>query len=186
MHRLARIIDMLVRGMQKSINVVGRWSAFLLMVIVTIVTYEVIMRYVFVAPTVWVHETSQFMFATYLLVGGCFASLHNSHLRMDLLYNKVRPRIRAFTELFGWLLMFALAYVMIVNGWGIALRSYASQEVSISSWGPVYWPIKLAIPIFVSLLLLQEMTMLPRFIRTAITGKEPAEGAQKRTRLVDG
>ncbi len=180
-----RIIDQAVRGMQKFINTIGTWAAFLLMVIVAIVTYEVFMRYVFVAPTIWVHEASQFMFGTYLLVGGCFASLHNSHLRMDLIYNRVTPRTRAILDLIGWLLMFALVYVMIVNGWGIMLRSHAVGEVTYSSWRPVLWPIKLAIPVFAFLLLLQELTFLPRFIRTAITGKEP-EGAMKRARLVDG
>lgn len=62
--------------------------------------FEVVARYIFNAPTIWVHQASFLMFGMQYLLAGAFAYLHGDHVRVDVLYVKLPKRGQAGADVF--------------------------------------------------------------------------------------
>ena len=59
-----------------------------------ILIQEVILRYVFNAPTIWAHETTIFLCALAFVYGGLYCTARDSHIRVVLIYDAVGPGTR--------------------------------------------------------------------------------------------
>lgn len=55
---------------------------------------EVLLRYLFNAPTVWAHETVIFLNACAFVFGGLYVVARNAHIRVVLIYDTLAPRLR--------------------------------------------------------------------------------------------
>lgn len=111
---------------------------------VLILMNEVILRYVFNAPTIWAHETTIFLCGMAFIYGGLYCTARNSHIRVVLIYDVIPPRIRrifdiiisivcaAASAMFAW-----AAYTMVLRA---AFRPDGSirLERSGSAWDPIY------------------------------------------------
>ena len=91
------------RVLEKAINGAVEGSGFLagciLLVMAFITGYEVIVRYVFNAPTHWTLDLS-----IYLLIWFTYASIPslqkaNRHVRVDLIVSRFSPRIQALWDI---------------------------------------------------------------------------------------
>ena len=51
-----------------------------------ILFYEVIQRYVFNSPTIWVYELCGILYGIFFLLGGAYAQLYEAHIRVDCVY----------------------------------------------------------------------------------------------------
>ena len=60
-----------------------------------ILLYSAISRYCFDAPVIWGVEMAQFTMVVYYILGGGFALLTNSHVRMDVFYGRWKWRKQA-------------------------------------------------------------------------------------------
>lgn len=69
----------------------GNRIALLFGIAVLITAYEVVMRYVFSAPTTWVHELATAMSAFAFAFGGPYAMLKDAHMRISTLYDRPGP-----------------------------------------------------------------------------------------------
>ncbi|MDD7911467.1 MULTISPECIES: TRAP transporter small permease subunit [Pseudovibrio] len=73
---------------------VGLVFAIGIVISALILFWEVIMRYVFNAPTVWAHETVVFLNASAFIFGGLYAASLNKHIRVVLFYDNLSPWLR--------------------------------------------------------------------------------------------
>jgi TRAP-type mannitol/chloroaromatic compound transport system permease small subunit len=138
------------------------------------ILYEVISRGVFNEGSVWVNEASVYgSSAVYLLVGG-YAMLHRRHVRIDMLFGVLSPRVIRILDLiaFPFLLMYALA--LIVVGGQFAWASFLQSEGTGTPWNPAIWPVKACIPLAGVLLLLQGLANLARDVGLVAPAKESA------------
>jgi len=78
----------------RVINAGGGVFALLLVLSAGILIFEIVMRYVFNAPTIWAHETVIFLSGASFVYGGLYAVVRNQHIRIVLIYNQLPPRIR--------------------------------------------------------------------------------------------
>lgn len=85
----------------------GMVSGLGILVMGLILTYEVFVRYVFNAPTIWVQETSIYLYMWTMLAAGSYTLQKRKHVHVDLLVERLpaRPRavLEAITDLFGTL-----------------------------------------------------------------------------------
>lgn len=98
----------------------GNGISTLFGVAVLITSYEVVMRYVFSAPTTWVHELATAMSAFAFAYGGPYAMLRDAHMRISTLYD--RPgRVRRVG-----VVTTAVAGVIYLGGlmYGFAVKAY--------------------------------------------------------------
>lgn len=124
--------------------------------------YEIVMRYAFNSPTIWVHETASFIGGTLFVLGGSYALATNRHVRVVLLYDVVsettRKVLNVFHHLMGMLfsaLMVYASYHMTKSAWYTPWGDLR-PETSGSAWDPAFPAyIKLFILIIFSIMFLQ-------------------------------
>ena len=115
-------------------------GAFLLITASTF--YEVVARYVFNAPTIWVHETTTALTALCFAFGGAYCLGTNRHIRVVLLYDAVSPRVRYMLDIAISLVGAAACALMAWAAWSFAYKAFFMPtgqmhlETSGSAWNP--------------------------------------------------
>lgn len=104
--------------------------------------FEVVMRYIFNTPTIWVHEASYLLLGMQYLLAGGFALLHGSHVRVDVVYNYLPPRGRVGMDIFTSMFFFMFALVLVLTSWTYFSNAYSMGETTVETWGIQYWPVK--------------------------------------------
>lgn len=148
MTRLFRIID----GVN---DWVGWLLGFQILLVVGVVVWEVVARYVFNAPTLWANETMVYVTAVAYLLGGGYALLHRRHVIVDVVYARLSPAARTWLDAATFFFFALYLGAMIWAGWLFAWDSMKLGETSGTPWNPPIWPVKLAIPLAAALVLVQ-------------------------------
>ncbi|KKN26515.1 hypothetical protein LCGC14_0874000 [marine sediment metagenome] len=122
--------------------------------------FEVIMRYLFNQPTVWVHEASFLLLGMQYVLAGGFALLHGAHVRVDVVYNLLPVRGRVGMDIFTSMFFFVFAFVLMTTSWTFFENSYSMNETTVETWGIEYWPVKGMMLLGSALLLLAGISKL--------------------------
>lgn len=162
-----RAMSAFMNGVTRLNKVVGQWVSYLVFAMFVFLLLEVFMRYAFGAPTVWTNELTQMLFGVYAILSGGFIMAHQGHVNVDLIHSKLGPRLRASLDIFTSIIFFIFVGALLYFGVDMAQESIASLETSYSAWNPPIWPIKLAIPVGATLLLLQGFVKLLQDIAVA-------------------
>lgn len=124
--------------------------------------FEVVMRYLFNMPTIWVHEASYLLLGMQYLLAGSFALLHGAHVRVDVVYNLLPARGRVGMDIFTSMFFFIFAFALTLTSWLFFTDSYGMSETTVETWGIQYWPVK-GMMLLGSMLLL--MAGISKFIK---------------------
>jgi TRAP-type mannitol/chloroaromatic compound transport system permease small subunit len=135
----------------------GKTIRWLCACLVILITYEVVMRYVFDAPPMWGFETSIMIGITIFVIGWSYALRHHSHVRIDILYIHLSPRGRAIVDVVGALVVFfPLMILFTYTSIDWAREAWATREVmDLTAWYPPTGPVKTVVAIGSGLFLLQ-------------------------------
>lgn len=131
--RFGRVVDRL-----------GIVFAVFFLISTAIILYEIVMRYVFDAPTIWVHETTTFLCASAFIYGGLYALSRDRHIRVVLIYDAVpRPARRALDVVISLIGLITVGF-FAVAAWSTVERAWFAPsgglrlEGSGSAFNPVY------------------------------------------------
>jgi len=138
----------------------GEFVAFWTVNAVVFYFFEVVMRYLFNQPTVWVHEASFLLLGMQYLLAGAFAMLHGAHVRVDVVYNLLPVRGRIGMDIFTSMFFFVFALVLMTTSWTFFENSYSMNETTVETWGIQYWPVKGMMMLGSTLLLLAGISKL--------------------------
>ncbi|WP_375752065.1 TRAP transporter small permease subunit [Vibrio sp. HN007] len=130
--------------LDKVIAKISELLSLLFVFTVIISFYEVVSRYLFNAPTIWVHETASFIGGSLFVVGGAYALATDKHVRVVLIYDAVSQRTKHYLNifhhlagmLFSGLLSYA-AYQMVESSW-FAPWGELRLETSGTAWNPPF------------------------------------------------
>ena len=112
----------------------GKAFAWLILLMAFGMGYEVMMRYLFNAPTAWAFDMSYILYGTLFMMGGAYTLSRNAHVRGDFLYRLWKPRTQAAVELVLYIFFFFPGVIaLVVAGWKYAARSWRYLEVSVNS-----------------------------------------------------
>ena len=78
-------------AVEKTNLFVGKMMAYVSLVCVVVISFEVIMRYVFGMPTNWGHELMYSLFAMYYVMVVGVAHYWRAHVRVDVIYATRSP-----------------------------------------------------------------------------------------------
>jgi len=141
----------------------GKATSYLVLLLTCAISYEVICRYVFNAPTLWAQEVSTYIYGTFFMMGGAYVMLKDNHVRVDILYSRLSQRGKAIIDLITFPLFFFLFIgVLVWEGSKMAIWSWSIWEHTQSPWSPPIYPLKTVIPVASGLLLLQGLN---RFLK---------------------
>lgn len=127
--------------------------------------FEVIMRYVFNMPTIWVHEASFLLLGMQYVLAGAYALLHAAHVRVDVLYVKLPERGQVGIDIFTSVFFFAFALALTWTSFEFFVNSYAMNETTMETWGIQHWPVKAAMLLGGVLILLAGISKLIKDVR---------------------
>ena len=115
-------------------------------------------------------DTTWYMFAAIVMLGGAWTLKVNAHVRVDLLYGGVSERTRTWIDLLGGLFFLVpLCVLLIWFTWGWAWTSLVTGEASANAGGLPQWPAKLLLPLGFVLLLLQAIAEIIKCILALTT-----------------
>jgi TRAP-type mannitol/chloroaromatic compound transport system permease small subunit len=138
----------------------GEYVAYWAVISVFVYYYEVIGRYVFNSPTIWVHESMFLMYGMQYMISGAYAYRADQHVRVDVIYTKFSPRGKAIADIVTSVFFFIFTGTLLWTGARFALDSIQLGETSFAEWSIQYWPVKAMIPIGAALILLQGVAKL--------------------------
>lgn len=151
---------------------IGKGVSILSLVVAFIIAYEIIMRQVFVRPTVWVAEGTVFGCALVYMLGGAWTLLQDGHVRVDMLYHGLSRRRKALVDCLTYFAFLLYIAVMIWACWNYVFESVRLREHTMSPWDPPIWPLKVAFFVSMIMLLLQQTAKFVRDLYFLVKGEE--------------
>jgi len=114
----------------------GEFVSYWAVIAVFVYYYEVIVRYVFNAPTNWAHESMYLMFGMQYLIAGSYAMLTESHVRVDIFYAPLTRPKKAWADLFTSIFFFIFAGTLLVTSYIFAMDAIAvpTGNSIVSEW----------------------------------------------------
>jgi TRAP-type mannitol/chloroaromatic compound transport system permease small subunit len=104
-------------------------------------------------------EIQWYLFAGIVMLGAPMVLRLNEHVRVDLVYGKLKGNWPVFVDLFG--LIFFLLPVMALLAylsWPLLVKMYVTHEMSNNAGGLVRWPAMLMLPVGFGLMFLQGLS----------------------------
>ncbi|MEZ5449983.1 MAG: TRAP transporter small permease, partial [Thiolinea sp.] len=104
--------------------------------IVLIMFYEVVMRYIFFKPTLWVNEMSLWAAGMVYVTAGLYAMQQRSHIRIYVLYDLAPRWMRHLFDLLSVLCAAIFVLGVIWGGFGEAAAKFMRWEAFGTAWDP--------------------------------------------------
>lgn len=169
-------------GIDRVLARVGDGLSYLWLVLLGIIVINVVARYVFDEGHIELEELQWHLYSVGFLFGMSYAYQADTHIRVDLLHERMPPRLQAWIELYG-ILLFLLPFIALILIYSVpfVISSYELSEVSASPGGlPLRWLIKAALPVGFALLLLSVFSRLLRVWHFLFLAESsaPTTGAQ--------
>jgi len=146
----------------------GRGVAWLTVLLVLVVFANVLMRYLLHSSFVFMQEFEWHLFATIFLLGGGYTLFKDGHVRVDIIYQRLSSKGRAWLNLIG-VLFFLLpgCYLVIATAMPFVNSSLQMMEGSPDPGGiPYRFILKSTIPLGFLLIALQGIAMGIRSVLT--------------------
>ena len=145
---------------------IGRAFGWCILILTLSVTYEVFVRYVLNAPTVWAFDMMVQMYGALFLMAGPYALAQDAHVRGDVLYRLFPFKVQARIDLILYIFFFFPGMLALFYfGYEIASDSWRYKEVSWNSPARIQiYLFKSLIPLAGGLLILQGISESMRCI----------------------
>lgn len=143
---------------------VGQTVSWLTLVMVLITFAVVVLRYGFNLGWIWLQESVTYMHALVFMLGAAYTLADDEHVRVDIIYNRLGERARAWVNCLGVvLLLVPFCLLIILGSWDYVVSAWAVREGSPQAGGlPGVYLLKTIILIMPGLLLLQGLSLLLR------------------------
>lgn len=153
----------------------GKAFAWCILVLTFATCYEVFVRYVLNAPTVWAFDMSVQMYGALFMMAGAYTLSRDGHVRGDVLYRLLPIKAQAGIDLvLYFVFFFPGGLALMYYGFEFARDSWFYKEVSWNSPARIQiYFFKTLIPVAGLLLLLQGIAEVSRCIRCIKTGAYP-------------
>lgn len=166
--RLIRVIDTMN-------DWVGRVVCLLVVPIIAAMTYEVVARKLFIAPTLWAFDVSRMLYGMSFMLGAGYALMRGLHIRADFLYRGLSERTQGRIDLILYITFFMPAMMLLF--WAaqeFAMKSFLQNErAGDSTWAPIVWPVKISLAAGVGFLVIQGISEICKSWYAATRGKWP-------------
>ncbi len=154
--RMGENLDKLFKFVDRLSEWTGKVTSYLVLLLTGAISYEVICRYVFNAPTLWAQEVSTYLYGSFFMLGGAYVMLKDNHVRVDIFYSRISYRAKALVDIITFPIFFFLFVgILVWEGSKMAIWSWSIWEHTQSPWSPPIYPLKTVIPVASLLLLLQ-------------------------------
>ncbi len=152
----------------KLVKYSGYLASALFIAIGFIVSYEVIMRYLFNSPTIWVNEVSRFLqiWATYLALTYSFHK--QDFIRITVIYDRLNENGKKILDFISFIFILIFSSFVVYYGWLIAYDSLKVGRTSSTILDVPSFLTELAIPLCFAFLVLRVILEAIKYIRNFV------------------
>ena len=163
-----------VQRIDRFTDTTGVWIAWLNLPLVAAVSYEVIARYAFNAPTIWSFDVTYMLYGTIFMLGAAYALHKGAHIRTDFFYDKWTVKTKGMVDSISYIVFFFPSLVMLLIASGNeAWYAWTIGEMSEQTpWRPALWPYKAVVPVTCLMLMLQGVSETIKSVFAWRTGVE--------------
>ena len=174
--------DDMPKWMASTIINIDKWSkwignvvCWITMPLMLAMTYEVLARKLFLAPTMWAYDMSRFFYGALFMLGAGYALSKGVHIRADFLYRNFKVKTQGLIDFWLYLLFYfpgllAFFYMTTI----FVMESIQRGEKGMdTAWMPYMWPIKACLWFGILFLLVQGVSELFKSYYAAKKGKWP-------------
>lgn len=174
--------NLFTRFVDRITGRLGRVISWLTLAMILIGAYNAIARYLgrFIGVNLSSNlylELQWYLFSLVFLLGAGYALKENAHVRVDVLYGRLRPKARAKIDLIGSVLMLIPFCIFVLwVSWPSIHNSWLVREGSPDPGGLPRYPLKAVIIVAFALLLVQGVS---EFIKDLQVLRGPDEDAEE-------
>ena len=152
----------------KLVKYSGYLASALFIAIGFIVSYEVIMRYLFNSPTIWVNEVSRFLqiWATYLALTYSFHK--QDFIRITVIYDRLNENGKKILDFISFIFILIFSSFVVYYGWLIAYDSLKVGRTSSTILDVPSFLTELAIPLCFAFLVLRVILEIIKYVRNFV------------------
>lgn len=134
----------------------GKFASWTVLLAALISAVNALVRYGFDWGSNSFIEIQWYLFAYMVMTGAPIVLKLNEHVRVDLIYGKLKGNGPVYVDLFG-LVFFLLPVIGLLAylSWPYFLQTFVSGEMSQNAGGLIRWPVVLALPLGFAMLWLQ-------------------------------
>jgi TRAP-type mannitol/chloroaromatic compound transport system permease small subunit len=150
---------------------VGRLVSWLTLAMVLITFSIVVLRYLFDLSWVSLQESIIYLHSLVFMLGAAYTLKHNGHVRVDIVYQRCTPMVKAWIDFLGTLLLLLpVAGFILWSSWEYVADSWAITEGSRNSGGlPLVYLLKSCLLLMSGLLVLQGISLLISKLNIIVT-----------------
>jgi len=158
---MVNLLKVFCGAIDSTNEAVGRMVSWVSLLLVLVVFVDVVMRYLFRTSFVFTQELEWHLFAFIFLIGAGYTLLHDGHVRVDIIYQRLSVKGRAWVNLIGVILfLIPGCWLVISTSWKFVGNSFSVMEGSPDPGGiPYRFIIKGTMTVGYALLLLQGLSM---------------------------
>jgi len=155
------LIHKYIKWTDKINDRLGSATSWLVLVLILVITYDVIVRYLFRSSSVAMQELEWHLFAIIFLLSAGYTLKIDEHVRVDVFYSRFSEKKQAWINLFGSLFfLIPFCVILIVSSENFVFISLRVGETSPDAGGlPARYILKAFIPISFFFLLMQGISL---------------------------
>lgn len=150
---------MIIEKALNFIDSISYWVGKLVSIIVLIagilLCVEVVARYIFNNPIVWIPFVTTELCAVYYFMVGAYTLRFKGHVGMDVFIEKLSKKNRNLSEIFTFSFFVLFCGILLWTSFEEMLFSVKILETTPPPWYGPLWPVKIFLVLGVALLLLQ-------------------------------
>ena len=157
----ARMETELWRPVDRFAVFIGRVTMILIVALTSVMLYEVFLRYVIEAPTLWANELSLWIAGFVFLCSGLYAMQQRSHIRIFILYDALPRFLQRACDVLSTSLIVMFAFFLCYGGYGESFSKFYRWETFGTAFDPpIPATLKPAILVMVALVAMQAVLNL--------------------------
>ena len=121
---MGTVVKRFSKGFDKMLTVTAYLSGIIIIVLMLSMSYEVVMRYFFKEPTKWAVDFAGYMQYACVLLGSAWVLKISSHTRIDVLINRLRPRLQTLLNMITSLISLLACSIFCWKGFEATWSAY--------------------------------------------------------------
>lgn len=146
--------------LEQFVKWVGYVAAAALALLIVLVVYDALVRYLFQSGSIALQELEWHLFDVVIMLGIAYTLQRASHVRVDIFYDQYSEKMRHIVNIIGalfFILPFSLLIIYV--GFDFVMLSFEQLEASSDPGGlPYRFVVKSLLPIAFVLLIVQTLT----------------------------
>ncbi len=135
---------------------VGKYAIWLIFAATFVSAANAVVRKVFNTSSNAFLEVQWYLFAWSFLIAAGYTLLHREHVRIDVVNSRLSKKTQVWIDIIGFTFFLTpLCLVILVLSIPELMQKYSTGEMSGNTGGLVRWPVWVAIPVGITLLMLQ-------------------------------